>query len=476
MITLHEKIDVNRPVEEAFAYVADFRTAQQWDSTTDTARKISKGPVATGTRFELACRYPLGTFALHYTLTRHEPGQVLVLHGTSRFFDVEDEIHFSESATGTRIDYRATFTFRGLLGALAGKFRGGLEKMGRDSVQGLKNALDDKFPAPVLSSSNRRAQQLVFPAITRFTRSGFNKGRKDWLPMSRWMGDKHVVITGANSGLGLATAQALAALGAELTLVIRDERKALGLKQALERETGNGRIHIEIADLSLMAEVERLTQRLKRLEKPIDVLINNAGALFNPRGETSEGFEQSFALLLLSPYRLTLGLKPLLARAGGGRVINVVSGGMYGARLKLPLLEAPREGYSGSAAYARAKRGLMILTEEWAVQWAGEGIVVNAMHPGWANTPGVESSLPLFYRLARPLLRTPEQGADTIVWLAVASEAGLASGKLFLDREPRTTHLFSSTRETEPERAALIQALAGCRRSTPARDCQVVPC
>ena len=111
-------------------------------------------------------------------------------------------------------------------------------------------------------------------------------------------------------------------------------------------------------------------------------------------------------------------------------------------------------------AYARCKRALMIKTEQWAEDWAANGIVVNAMHPGWADTPGVESALPEFHKLTRFFLRTPEEGADTINWLAVASEAGEVTGKLFLDREPRTTHLTESTRESAEAREQLREILA----------------
>jgi NAD(P)-dependent dehydrogenase (short-subunit alcohol dehydrogenase family) len=465
MIPLHEKIEVNRPLEEAFAYVADFRTSEEWDSTVISASKLSSGPIGSGTRFDVICRQPLGRITLGYTLTHHEPCKLLKLHGKGRFFDVHDEIRFSETATGTHIDYRATFTFKGRLGSLAARFQKGLQQMGYASVQGLKRALEDDFPVPALSTSGRWGERLVFPAILDFTRLGFNKGRKHWLPVSRWMGDKHVVITGAGAGLGLAAAKRLAELGAELTLVIRNESKALELKTVIERETGNSRIHIEIADLGLMADVDRLVQRMQRAGKPIDVLVNNAGALFNPRQETPEGLEQSFALLLLSPFRLTEGLKPLLVKSGNARVVNVVSGGMYSQRLD-DRLEAPLEGYSGSVAYARAKRGLMIVTEEWAKAWKQDNIAVNAMHPGWAKTPGVETALPTFYRLTGPVLRTPEQGADTIVWLATASEAAKVSGGLFLDRVPRTTHLLASTREMPQQRDSLMEALKTYRPGT----------
>jgi dehydrogenase/reductase SDR family protein 12 len=204
-----------------------------------------------------------------------------------------------------------------------------------------------------------------------------------------------------------------------------------------------------------------LVERMKKRGRPIDVLVNNAGALFNPRSETNEGLEQSFALLLLSPYRLTEGLKPLLLMASSPRVINVVSGGMYSQALNVEQLLAPDTlAYSGSEAYARQKRALMVLTQEWAADWEGEGIVVNAMHPGWADTPGVRSALPQFRKLTRHVLRSSEEGADTIVWLAVATEAGSVSGKLFLDRAEHTTHLLSKTRRSGQETEKLMSFLA----------------
>ena len=461
MITLHESIEVNRPVHEAFAYVADFRTSREWDSTVKSATKLSDGPIAAGTRFKVVCRQPLGSITLVYTLTRLVAGKSIVLNGKGSLFDIEDTISFTETATGTRIDYRASFTFKWPLSRLEKHMLPGLQRMGVASVQqGLKSALEDNFPRPVSTPGNRRAEKLLLPAIAQFTRYGYKKASQHWSPMSAWMGDKHVVITGASSGLGLASALRLAELGAELTLVIRNESRACALRDNILEQTGNAKIHIEIADLSLMADVDALVTRMLAKAKPVDVLINNAGALYNPRELTSEGLERSFALLLLSPYRLTTGIKPLLDQSHGARVINVVSGGMYSQRLNLGKLEAPEEDYAGSAAYAHAKRALMIVTQQWANEWAGDGIVVNAMHPGWAETPGVETALPTFHRITRPLLRTPEQGADTIVWLAVATEAGALNGQLLLDREPRTAHLKASTREPAAERKHLMAILA----------------
>jgi NAD(P)-dependent dehydrogenase (short-subunit alcohol dehydrogenase family) len=284
--------------------------------------------------------------------------------------------------------------------------------------------------------------------------------------VSAYLADKHAVVTGATSGVGEAAARALAELGARVTLVARDKRKAEATAKAIRKQSGNPNVDVEIADLSVQAQVHGLADRLLAAGTPIDILINNAGALFNPRQQTAEGFEKSFALLLLSPYILTERLQPLLAKANGARVVNVSSGGMYTQKIHPDDLQTQRGSYSGAVAYARAKRGLMILTETWAERWADDGIVVNAMHPGWADTPGVEDSLKTFYRLTRRLLRSPEEGADTAVWLAAATEAGKVSGKFWLDREQHPSHIFRHTRETADERSQLLATLQELLEST----------
>ena len=149
------------------------------------------------------------------------------------------------------------------------------------------------------------------------------------------MNDRHAVITGATSGIGLAAARQLAELGAELTLVVRDKNKAQQVVRELIEQTGNTRINIEFADMSLMKDVHALADRLLKAGKPVDILINNAGALFNPRQQTTEGLEQSFALLLLGPYILSERLHPLLAKSESARVVNVLSGGMYSQKIQV---------------------------------------------------------------------------------------------------------------------------------------------
>jgi dehydrogenase/reductase SDR family protein 12 len=140
----------------------------------------------------------------------------------------------------------------------------------------------------------------------------------------------------------------------------------------------------------------------------------------------------------------------------GSRIINVSSGGMYGQALGDDLQN--EHGYKGVTAYARTKRAEVVLTEQWAQRLSTP--VVHAMHPGWAATPGIQTSMATFSRLVKPILRTPQQGADTIVWLGGSQVPLATSGLFWHDRRPRPTHLLPRTRETAEQRARLWELCA----------------
>lgn len=456
MITLHEEITVQRSLKDCFRYVSDFRTVAEWDATALNAVKCTPGPVGLGSRFIVHCAVGPTKVRLEYEIIEYCPWASIVLLGKSRFFDVRDVITFTEIGAQTQISYEAEFQYHWGISALEHQLESGMRAMGAESLRGLKDALNNVVSLPDVSDCTARADRWVAPGVAMFSKWGYRRSVANRQPDSKFLDGQHVVISGANSGLGLATSIALAEAGADLTLIIRNPANREGLLKTLESETGRSDIAIEIADLSLLADVRAVSDRLLAKERPIDVLINNAGALFNDYGLTSEGLEQSFALLLASPTLLTQKLLPLLRnRSTPSRVINVVSGGMYTEKLVCERLIMTPPKYNGAQAYARAKRALTVLSELWAEQWREDGIVVNAMHPGWADTPGVASALPTFRSITRRILRTSEEGADTIIWLAKAREAGSVTGKLFLDREPRTPYLLTKTKESAGQRAKL---------------------
>lgn len=293
-----------------------------------------------------------------------------------------------------------------------------------------------------------------------FTSIGHNVRSREWEELDTGSLDgKVVVLTGATSGIGKHVAGKLANAGARLRLIARNQTKVSNLVAELAQSAGNDDIDYYLADLSLVADVVRVADEILEREPTIDVLINNAVILPPQRIETAEGLELSYATNLVAPFALTEALIPRLVESAPSRIINVISGGMYTQAIAVDDLEFEHGEYRGSVAYARAKRGLMILTKQWAEGLDGTDVTVNATHPGWVDTPGVRDSLPGFHKVMRRLLRTPEQGADTILWLAASPEVTDRSGKLWHDRQERTEYRLRSTRETAQERRMLWDSL-----------------
>ncbi len=312
----------------------------------------------------------------------------------------------------------------------------------------------------------RMLDKTVIGGLPGFTRFGYRLNKKQWRPVTTSAAGKTVVITGPTSGIGLAAACDLAHRGARIVMIARNMQKAADVRQQITSWTGNQNIAVYPADMGDVNQIRQAADTILKNES-IDVLINNAGALFTTRQLTNLGLEKTFATDLLGPFALTEMLIPGLASSEDPRIINVSSGGMYTQGLHVNDLQYIKEPYDGAKAYARAKRGLVILTEIWAQRLASQGITVHAMHPGWVRTPGVKRSLPGFYRLMDRFLRTPQEGADTIVWLATAPGTELGTGLFWLDRTPRTTHVFPSTMESPEQRAELYRQLAAMVEELP---------
>lgn len=459
MIRLEEKIKVDRPIGEVFAYTSDFENLEDWDPGISTSKKLTRGPVGVGTEFEVVAKSGPRRIPMRYAVTAFDPPRKVVLEGKGGGIGAVDTISFEERGRSTELTYVADLSFSGLLARAEPFLKGTLERVGRDAITGLESALSGKRSTPEHRARNWIEDRSILPGMLGFSRFGYRRRKASFAPLSVSLEGRTIVVTGATSGLGRATADGLAGKGARVVLVGRNPDKLEATRREIVEETGNPEIGVQVADLSLLADVRRVAARLLETEPEIHVLVNNAGALYPTRGLTGEGIEKTLALDLLSPFLLTNLLLPRLKASRPARVVNVSSGGMYTQRIRVDDLAFEKGRYDGSIAYARAKRGLVILTEMWAEALEDQGVVVHSMHPGWADTPGVVSSLPSFYRVTKRILRTPEEGADTIVWLAASPEAEASSGRFWLDRQPHTTHVFPGTRESAQEREALLRSL-----------------
>jgi NAD(P)-dependent dehydrogenase (short-subunit alcohol dehydrogenase family) len=304
----------------------------------------------------------------------------------------------------------------------------------------------------------RALSRVVDPFIvSSFDRTGFRihslTFRAEDLDVD--LSGRRCLVTGANSGIGYETALALADLGAEVALLCRSRERGEEAAQRIREQTGNSRVFPEFADLSDLGSIRAAAARLS--SGSVDVLVHNAGVLPDERIETGDGLELTFATHVVGPFLLTRLLRGNLEKSADARVIWVSSGGMYTRRLDLVDPNWSQRDYDGVVAYAETKRAQVVLAERWAEELRGSSVIVNAMHPGWADTPSVKSSLPRFHRVTRNILRTPAEGADTAVWLAACPRAREWTGRFFFDRKARCTHLLPFTRESEEDRRALWQ-------------------
>lgn len=459
MIRLQETIEVARPIDEVFAYASNFGNIAQWDPGVAESRKSSRGPVGVGTEFALRVRFGPRSIPMTYVVREYGPPKRVVLEGKGDSIHALDDIGFASTPGGTRITYMADIAMLGAFSCAERWLKGPLDRVGKNAVRGLQAALTEEPLPPGRSLLTDLQDRLIVPGLVGFTNVGYRWHKRSWKPMAVSLHGRTVVVTGATSGLGRAAASQLADLGARVILVGRDPDKAEATRREIVAMTGNDNVAVALADLSLLADVRKLAKRLLK-EPSIYVLVNNAGVLLNQRTTTAEGNEATLATNLLAPYLLTQMLLPRLRESAPSRIINVSSGGMYATGLALDDLQYEKSTYDGSRAYARTKRALVVLTELWAEQLKGSGVVVHAMHPGWADTPGVAGSLPGFHTITRRLLRTAEQGVDTVTWLAAAPEAAKVSGVFWLDREPHTTHVFPGTDPSPQERQQLWDALA----------------
>lgn len=461
MIHLKDSIAVRQNIHDVFKYVSDLSNIEQWDPGVIESKKLTHGPVREGSEFQLKCTFFGFTFPMDYRVTQLDAPNLVVFEGRGDTFSAHDAISFSKTENKTKIEYSLDLEFK-KASFFNQKFMFFfIKRIGKAAVRGLAHAFEGNYRLPKIRLLDRWMDKSILPGMLTFSKYGYLWRKKSWNPLAISLAEQTALVTGATSGLGKITALRLARLGAKTIIVGRDSQKVDSVCREIIAETGNTKVRGEVADLSTKADIRSLAGKLDRQERNIQVLINNAGALYDHREETADGIERALALNLMGPFLLTSLLIPKLKSSAPSRIINVSSGGMYTQKLVVNDLQYKKKPYNGENAYARAKRGLVILTKIWAEKYKTDGIVVHAMHPGWVATPGIRSSLPRFYTLMKPILRTPEQGADTIVWLAVAREVTDTTGEFWFDRRPHIIDALPGTRSTPGECKQLVKALEG---------------
>lgn len=251
------------------------------------------------------------------------------------------------------------------------------------------------------------------------------------------MGGKVILITGGTSGIGKAAATALAGMGATVVITGRNEERGKRALQEIREESGNDGVELILADLTVQDEVRRLAEELRERHNQLEVLVNNAGLVLSERTETPDGIETQLAINHLAPFLLTNLLLDLLKESAPSRIVTVSSDAHRWAKIDLDDLQS-RKRYRGMQVYGKTKLANIMFTYELAERLEGTGVTANCMHPGGVNTNfGNNQGGPmnLLFRLFKPFMRSPEQGADTLIYLASSPEVEGMTGKYLADRK-----------------------------------------
>jgi NAD(P)-dependent dehydrogenase (short-subunit alcohol dehydrogenase family) len=254
------------------------------------------------------------------------------------------------------------------------------------------------------------------------------------------MQGKTIVITGATSGIGEVAADKLAGMGARIVFIARDPARGEETLKHLRAIAPHAEHAAYYANLSRLSEMKRVGAEIAAAEPKIDVLINNAGALFNHRELTADGLEKTFAVNHLAYFVLTNLLLPSLKAAGHARIVSTASDAHKGALLDFTDLQSER-GYSGFAVYGRSKLMNILFTRELARRLESTGVTANCLHPGFVASRFGDESGGIFsfgIKLAKNFAITPERGAETIIYLAASPEVEGTSGGYFYKSKSAT--------------------------------------
>jgi NAD(P)-dependent dehydrogenase (short-subunit alcohol dehydrogenase family) len=251
------------------------------------------------------------------------------------------------------------------------------------------------------------------------------------------MGGQTVLITGGTSGIGKAAAVALAAMDANVVIVGRNQERGEAAVDEIRARSHNESVELLLADLSVQSEVRRLAEEFQERYDRLDVLANNAGLVQSKRTETPDGIETTLAINHLAPFLLTNLLLERLEQSAPSRVITVSSEAQRWGKMDFEDMQSRRK-YRGFPVYGMTKLANIMFSYEFAERLNGAGVTATCLHPGSVRTNFGQNNrgpMALFFRTFKPFMRSAEQGADTLVWLASSPEVDGVSGKYFSDRK-----------------------------------------
>lgn len=263
------------------------------------------------------------------------------------------------------------------------------------------------------------------------------------------MRDKVVMVTGATDGIGLVTARELANMGAEVVVVGRNVEKGNRVVSEIKSATGSDKVALMVADLSSMQEVRKLAEEFKSKYKRLDVLVNNAGAVFRQRAESVDGYEMTFALNHLNYFLLTNLLLDTIKASAPARIINVSSAAHQGQTLDFTDLQNEKS-YSGFSVYGQSKLANVLFTKALSRRLEGTGVTTNVVHPGFVATRFGHNNgglMRLFMPIVQLLARSPEEGAETNIYLASSPEVDEVTGEYFADSKVAPSSTVSKDAE-----------------------------
>lgn len=290
-----------------------------------------------------------------------------------------------------------------------------------------------------------------------------------WIEMSetRPLAGRNVVVTGGTGGIGKATAMGLASLGARVGIIGRDPARIAAAAEDLRRVSDDNEVDAFEADLSSQAQVRRVAAELQERYERLDALVNNVGGFWAHRHVTEDGLELTFALNHLAPFLLTNLLVGRMVAQGRARIVTVTSSAESLGRIDFDDLQGA-ERYSGQRAYNQSKLANVLFTYELARRLTGTGVTANVVHPGVTRTAfGAEDQMRLFAAtggIARPFMRSPERGADTVVWAASSPELDGVTGGYFHDRRPKRSSPRSHDDATARRLWRVSEELTGISR------------